>query len=162
MTLLASGDTTPCRWTSVLLSEALLAHDGALLCSYIHKRPVPTISPVTCWTLKLCDPPLRSPGQASNSRSCSGDSGEGESCLVDFDLLDRIVVVSPCHPQARTGFAILTRTYEQRTPPAVVQPGEWEEAAAFEWRTGEGCRPLWRCDPLQNAVLSSSSSLLSL
>ena len=41
--------------------------------------------------------------------------------LVDFGLIDRIVGVSPCHPQARTGTAVLTRTYELRTPPAVAQ-----------------------------------------
>ena len=41
--------------------------------------------------------------------------------FVDSDLLDRMVGVSPCHPQARIGFAILTRTYGQRAPPAVVQ-----------------------------------------
>ena len=28
--------------------------------------------------------------------------------LVDLDSIDRIVGVSPCHPQARTGTAILT------------------------------------------------------
>jgi len=33
--------------------------------------------------------------------------------FVDFDLIDRIVGVSPCHPQARTGVALLTQTYEQ-------------------------------------------------
>ena len=37
---------------------------------------------------------------------------------VDFDLIDRIVGVKPCHPQARTGLAELIPTYEQRTPPA--------------------------------------------
>ena len=41
--------------------------------------------------------------------------------FVDFDLIDRIVGVSPCHPHARTGVAVLMRTYEQRTPPAVFQ-----------------------------------------
>ena len=41
--------------------------------------------------------------------------------FVDFDLVDRIVGVSPCHPQARTGTAVLARTYQRRTPPAVVQ-----------------------------------------
>ena len=30
--------------------------------------------------------------------------------FVDFDLIDRIVGVSPCHPQARTGVAVLTQT----------------------------------------------------
>jgi len=43
--------------------------------------------------------------------------------FVDFDLIDRIVGVSPCHAQARTGVVLLTQTYEQRTPPAVVQVG---------------------------------------
>ena len=33
--------------------------------------------------------------------------------FVDFDSIDRIVGVSPCHPQARTGVAILIRTDEQ-------------------------------------------------
>ena len=41
--------------------------------------------------------------------------------FVDFDLLNRIVGVGPCHPQARSRVVLLTQTYEQRTPPAVVQ-----------------------------------------
>ena len=41
--------------------------------------------------------------------------------FVDFYLTDRIVGVSPCHPQARKGVAVLIRTYEQRTPLALVQ-----------------------------------------
>ena len=43
--------------------------------------------------------------------------------LADFDLIDRIVCVSPCHLPARTGFAVLIQTYDQWTPPAVVQGG---------------------------------------
>ena len=40
--------------------------------------------------------------------------------FVDVDLLDRIVGVGPCHPQARTEVAVLTRTYEQRSRPALL------------------------------------------
>jgi len=36
----------------------------------------------------------------------------GTGHFVDFDLIDRIVGVSPCHPQAMAGVAVLTRTYE--------------------------------------------------
>ena len=39
--------------------------------------------------------------------------------FVDFDLIDRIVGVSPYHPQARIGSALLN--HEERAPPAVVQ-----------------------------------------
>ena len=41
--------------------------------------------------------------------------------FVDCDLLNRIVGVSQYLPRARIGFTVLTRTYEQMTPPAVVQ-----------------------------------------
>ena len=58
------------------------------------------------------------------------DRGEGAVAelradfeFVDFDLIDRMVGVSPCHPQARTGFAVPIQTCEQWTPPAVVQGG---------------------------------------
>ena len=62
--------------------------------------------------------------------------------FVDFDVLKRIVGVGPCHPQARTGVVLLTLTYEQRTPPAVVQgaaPGEWLDASGFGVES-LGCR----------------------
>jgi len=45
---------------------------------------------------------------------CSSCSSKSSLCVespdfvdFDFDLLDRIVGVSPCHPQARTGGAVL-------------------------------------------------------
>ena len=40
---------------------------------------------------------------------------EGFVEFVDFDLIGRIIGVSPCHPQARIEVAVLTRTYEQKT-----------------------------------------------
>ena len=42
--------------------------------------------------------------------------------FVDFDLLNRIVGVGPCHPQAKTGVVLLTQTCEQRTPAVVEVP----------------------------------------
>ena len=61
-------------------------------------------------------PPARLPAQPWRLR---GDVDFVD--FVDFDLLNWSVGFSPCHPQERTGVAVLTRTYEQRTPPAVVQ-----------------------------------------
>ena len=47
---------------------------------------------------------------------------------------NRIVDVSPCHLQARTGVVVLIQTYEQRTPPTVVQgaapDSEWPRIKA--------------------------------
>ena len=40
--------------------------------------------------------------------------------FIDFDLVNRIVGVSPCHPQAKIGLTILIQTYEQKAPPAVI------------------------------------------
>ena len=40
----------------------------------------------------------------SNSKPCSGAD------FVDFDLISKIVGVSPCHPHAKISFAVLTRT----------------------------------------------------
>ena len=37
--------------------------------------------------------------------------GKTNSSFVDFDLIDTIVGVSPCHPQSRNGVAVLTQTY---------------------------------------------------
>jgi len=34
--------------------------------------------------------------------------------FVDFDVLNRIAGVSPCHPQTRTGVSVLTQTCEVR------------------------------------------------
>ena len=46
--------------------------------------------------------------------------------FVDFDLLNRIVGVGPCHPQAKTGVVLLTQTCEQRTPAVVEVPSNHE------------------------------------
>ena len=54
-----------------------------------------------------------------------------EDEFVDSDLINRIVGVSPCHPQARTGGAVLTQTCEQGTPPAGVQGAGSSSGAAF-------------------------------
>ena len=46
-----------------------------------------------------------------SSRGCNGESHSKH--VVDFDLIDRIVGVSPCHPQAKIGLAVLVQTYKQ-------------------------------------------------
>ena len=57
------------------------------------------------------------------------------SIFVDFDSIDGIVGVSPCHFQARTRIAVLTQTYEQRTPPAVVQGAAPDSSKSFTYKT---------------------------
>ena len=56
-------------------------------------------------------------------------------CFVDFDLIDRIVVVSPCYSQARTGFVVLkTSTYRSdlfRPPLAQIHQVQTPGKAAF-------------------------------
>ena len=60
--------------------------------------------------------------------------------LIGFDLIDRIVGVSPCNPQARTGTAVLTRTREQgaynRVLTRTYEQGAYEQGTHSDLWTG--------------------------
>ena len=55
--------------------------------------------------------------------------------FVDFDLIERIVGVSPCHVQARTKTVVLTRNCEQWTfgVQVLVLHGLLQRTAGRDW-----------------------------
>ena len=70
-----------------------------------HPRSSPLLSAPLLSSAPLRSPPLPSAPLAPPS----------PQHFIDFDLSDRIVGVSLCHPKARSGSAVLTQTYGHRS-----------------------------------------------